>query len=306
MLFLGVPVWSGERIGVDHDRDGWFDGDEMAAGSDPTDPDSNNDGFWDLCDCTAPPPGCAGQPTPQVILSSVKGWLVTTNVFKLTYETDGLSSTRIEFGPDSNYGFFSGESQPLPAGSNHWKTRHTVFLRLDSTQGLLGLDDGSFFAIQILTEGQNGSSGQSGNITLVDSAIGPIPIFTVADNSDPNIRVGDLVVTAQRNGAMADYTAVVTIIDNDGVVQQGIEVAGRYTYFDSLGNITQEFPALAITDLAGQVTLPGSALQSVGDRTVFDLPMSINGGSSVKDPAVALKKFFAWPEGPSNWELTAP
>jgi hypothetical protein len=37
---MGVPPGSGDRMGIDRDRDTWLDGDELAAGSDPGDPAS--------------------------------------------------------------------------------------------------------------------------------------------------------------------------------------------------------------------------------------------------------------------------
>jgi len=40
VTFIGVPLGSGERAGVDRDRDGHLDGDELDAGSDPGDPAS--------------------------------------------------------------------------------------------------------------------------------------------------------------------------------------------------------------------------------------------------------------------------
>ncbi len=40
LTFTCVPVGSGRRMGVDADLDGWLDGDELASGSDPRDPNS--------------------------------------------------------------------------------------------------------------------------------------------------------------------------------------------------------------------------------------------------------------------------
>ena len=39
LTFTVVPKISERRIGVDRDADGWYDRDEMDAGSDPADPD---------------------------------------------------------------------------------------------------------------------------------------------------------------------------------------------------------------------------------------------------------------------------
>ena len=38
LTFTGVPPGSGTRLGIDRDRDGWFDGDELLGGGDPGNP----------------------------------------------------------------------------------------------------------------------------------------------------------------------------------------------------------------------------------------------------------------------------
>ncbi len=303
LLFFGVPVWSGERFGVDRDRDGVFDGDEAPLGLDETDPDSNDDGLWDICDPSPGTPGCsAAAGAPQVDVTSVKGWVVTANSFKITYETDGLTPTLVEFGPDTSYGFFTGDPDPLPARSNHWKRKHTAILRPQPGQGLSALDDGAPLNFRIHTRGQNGIPAVTGNFTTVDSEVGPIPVTTIPDAANPNVRVGSIDVTAQRNGSQVDYTATVTVIDNDGNPIQGATVNGRFTYF-SAGTITQDEPT-GTTDVNGEVTLLGSEIQSVGERAFFDVPMTINGAAGVASNITNV--FFTWPEGPSCVEVEAP
>jgi hypothetical protein len=40
ITYTCVPPGSGMRMGIDHDGDGFLDGDEIDAGSDPSDPNS--------------------------------------------------------------------------------------------------------------------------------------------------------------------------------------------------------------------------------------------------------------------------
>lgn len=40
LTYTAVPPGSGTRIGIDRDRDGYLDGDELEEGSDPADPAS--------------------------------------------------------------------------------------------------------------------------------------------------------------------------------------------------------------------------------------------------------------------------
>jgi mono/diheme cytochrome c family protein len=47
LVFIGLPPGNGKRFGVDHDRDGMFNGDEVVRGTDPWNPDSDGDGWPD-------------------------------------------------------------------------------------------------------------------------------------------------------------------------------------------------------------------------------------------------------------------
>lgn len=55
VTFMGVPMGSGQRLGIDRDRDGCSDGDELRQGTDPANPgllapDSDGDGIVDSVD----------------------------------------------------------------------------------------------------------------------------------------------------------------------------------------------------------------------------------------------------------------
>ena len=41
LVYTGVPLGAGRRLGIDRDRDTWLDRTEEALGTDPADPNSN-------------------------------------------------------------------------------------------------------------------------------------------------------------------------------------------------------------------------------------------------------------------------
>lgn len=293
LLILGVPVWSGERMGVDRDRDGVFDGDEVAQGLDPKDFDTDDDGLWDSYDPqpllnpnTILPVGA-----PQVVPNSVRVIHRTTNSAKIVYETDTFSPTRVEFGTTTSYGFFSGDPLVLPAGSNHWKRRHTVFLRPQPGQGLLGLEDGVNHHFRIHTRGQNGATAVTGDFESD-------PLLT--DRNVTNLRLQSINVTSVRTGSDVLWTATVQVTDNHGNPPAStVMLSCRFTHFSGT-TLMQQDPLTnnCATDAAGVITFTSTTnFQVPGDVTFFDIPMH----TFVSAPAA-----FAWPEGPSCVETTAP
>ena len=293
LLFLGVPVWSGERIGVDRDRDGVYDRDEPGLGLNPLDPDSDGDGMWDSYDPEPLNPNNTILPVgaPQVVPGSVRILFDTTNAVKIVYETDTFSPSRVEFGPTTAYGFFSGDPDQLPARSNRHKRRHAVFLRPQPDQGLMSLDDGTQYNFRILTRGQNGVAGQSANFTT-NGAI-------ETDVVNPNMRVESINLVASRNGSLVDYTATVKVVDNDGNALQGVQIRGRFAHYDSSGLIGTplEIDNL-VSDSQGIIVYTDqTSTQNPGDLTIFDIPMF---------DAFASPFFFHWPEGPHTEKLNAP
>ncbi len=302
LLFLGVPVWSGERIGVDRDRDGVFDGDELALGLNPVLPDSDGDGFWDICVVDPQGPGCGIVGAPSLVPGSVKITVATASTLKLVYETDGLSPTLIEFGTTIAYGFLSGEAVPLPAESNHWKRKHTAFIRPQLAQGLAALDDGQVYNFRIQTRGQNGTIGLSGNFSTVGMGPDPNdPNGTLTDQIGLNTRVESIVVVPVRIGTDVTYTATVTLVDSDGAPVVGATVNGRFTHIVGANPPLQD-PQSGTTDANGVVVLASTETQSLGDLTFFDIPMAVSGTMGVQNGT----GFFAWPEGPSCVETLAP
>ena len=294
LLFMGVPGWSGERLALDRDRDGVRDGDEVAQGLTPTNPDTDADGLWDSYD---PQPlaanGALPVGAPQVVPGSVQAFIFGANGARVTYETDTFSPTRIEFGPTTSYGFTSGDSFPLPTGaandSNLWKRRHVVFIRPQPGQNLPALDDGTLYHFRIHTQGQNGMTAVTADFDTGS------PLLT--DAASPNFRFESIALSATRTGLQVDYSAVVRAVDNDGQpAPVGSGVAARYTFYTASGFDSQAI-VIGTTDANGFATLTASTTnQATGDRTIFDIPMA----------QVLTATPFHWPEGAIADEILAP
>jgi len=307
LLFYGVPLWSGERIALDRDRDGVRDGDETAQGSNPRSPDSDGDGLWDGYDATPLDPVNNILPTvaPGVVPGSVQVIFANTNNIKVQYETDSWSPTRIEFGETPALGFFSGDDF-LPTGpgsrANQWKRKHTAFLRPQPVQGLPGLRDGTTYQFAIWTQGQNG-------MTLATSVS---VLAQTASDGGANARSETVIVTAVANGnGTHTYTATVDFILSTGLPVPGNDcVPGRFAIYDSAGNFTLVPLSQPLSGSQVVFTHTTSPNQQVtGDLTRFDLPMWLtvtDCNGNPPDPANPVFFPGRWPEGPSTFDVTAP
>ena len=288
LLFLGVPYWSGERIGVDRDRDGVFDGDEQVQGLDPTHPDTDGDGLWDSYDPQplANPNNVFPVGAPQVVPGSLDVIHTTSNSVKIVYETDTFSPTRVEFGPTANFGYFSGDPFPLPlppaGASNHWKRRHTVFLRPQPGQQLFDLSQSVLYHFRIHTQGQNGQTAVSNDFFL-DPANQP----TAADLVAPIPRISAISLTSQRVGSQVNYTATLLVTNNTGTIAPNITINTRFTFYTGT-TILSQVQVSGTSDAFGSLVLTASNQSQVaGDLTVFDIPFYLQSGMSI----------FSWPEG---------
>jgi DNA-binding beta-propeller fold protein YncE len=283
-LMLGVPPGSEKRLGVDRDRDGAFDHDEIAAGLDPTNPDTDGDGRWD------------GEPVSAIapnVQSLSVDWM-TTNSVKITYQTDALSPTRIEWGK-AGLGFTesAGDPFPLPTGSgsrsNLWKRHHTVSIRLT--------EENTAYDFRVVTQGQNGIQA---NHPVQTTA-------TLADDVGPSIVIQDVVLTSSTVGGTTQWNATVTISTDHGAPFQGANVRAVFTTFTAgIATAQQVVTTPGVTNPQGQVTLTLTVpAQGPGDGMAVDLPMGIldpvtgNGtGSSYNAPGFAPK----WSESPKRGE----
>ena len=299
-LFLGVPLGSGERFGVDKDRDGVFDQFEIDNGLDPEDevsgPVSN---IWDLY-------AHLGFPfiTPQVF--NVKVHYVTTNTVKLTWDTNIYSPSIVEFGKVSDGNFASRAGDPFDAGSfhlvgNQWKRRHMAFMRL--------LDSGTPYQFRIATltqfatyQAHTGTEQQVS--TSADTAGGTL--------EEDNIRIDDISLSKIATTATShEWGATVTVLDQNGVPAVGVSVSARFTeivddepFGQGLALDPADGDAVAVTDASGvaEFEFETSLEQSVGDpgdRTMFTVPelLDVDGNGTFEVPVVdPASRNFLWAE----------
>lgn len=259
VLFLGVPVHSGERLAHDRDRDGVKNRDEIALGTDPNAADSDGDLIWDGVDPNPTVPDTTLPILPAPVVSNVTIHYRTTNVIKLTYETDVPSITHVEFGKTTAYGSTYGDELGLPLSSNRWKRHHTAFLRL--------LEDGQTYHFRIVTKGQITALGGTADQTT----------SAPADHFAPNLRIRDLDVQTSTVGGITTVTATVVIEDNLGQPYQGADINGLWTFFRDLGAGPDPLIQLfgdGTTDATGTATIVISGGGVIpGDEMDFTIPM---------------------------------
>ena len=302
VVLLGTPVGSGERLGVDIDRDGVRDTDETNAGSDPRNPDTDGDGQWDGYDLD--PINPSAPPTGPVGVSNIQVRYATTNSVKITYETDAPSPTNMVYGLTTSYDREDGDPFPLPLAPNQsklWKTKHTVFIRA-------AVRDGAAYNFAIRTQGQNGVTSQTANLTT----------STEADSStlniNPNIRVTDITLIPVTGPPNVIWVANVKVEDNAGnPAAPGTQVRGIFTHFTG-GTPAIAVPVTANVGSGGIASLSTSFFgQSSGDATDFTIPQLVDsGGLTVINTSRSLPitpniPVFMWPEStPTSAKVTIP
>ncbi len=95
LTYTCVPPGSGQRVGVDRDQDGFFDQDEIDAGSDPADPFSTPGGASTTSTSTSstvPPP-----PTTSSTIPGLQGQAILGKSFLLRDPKPGLDPTKRTF-----------------------------------------------------------------------------------------------------------------------------------------------------------------------------------------------------------------
>lgn len=292
LLFVGVPPGSGDRIGIDRDRDGVRDDDEVTT--DPKDPDSDDDGLWDSY--------VHGVGAPQVM--NVKFVYATTDAIKITYDTDLLSPTILDFSEaGSPTTYHSGDGfQPVgPGTSNQWRRHHTAYIRPQPAQGLTALRPDTLYTYTIQTQGQDDQRSTS-------------PVF--AANADPNsrpdnFRCSSIVVFQSTNNGNGTFTFDVraTFQPTQGSPEmENKDVPGRFIFTDANGQTTFVNLKATITNSVATfvyMTSGGSSPQQAsGMPVILDLPMWLSvGGALVQFPDAAQGQ---WSDSVTTIQFIAP
>lgn len=286
LFFQGVPFWSGNRIGVDRDRDGLMDGNETVLGTDPTNPDTDGDGFWDSFDDNPLVPDVSVSHTEAPVISNLTVQSLNARTAKLVYETDIFSPTRVLYGETTEYGLDQGDDLVLAPGSNHWKRKHVVYLR--------SMKDGTLYNFQIQTRGQNGVEGADQNRTLTTLK----QLLPTVSGSDDTLHVETVTIEASQNGGETTFTATVTVFANDQLPVVDAMVNGKWTIYRG-GNVVNQFVAAAgTTDIDGVATMVVStSAAQPGDVIDYTVPMFIGDIQNIGAPGLVDingSRPFAW------------
>jgi hypothetical protein len=293
LLFAGVPSGSGERIGIDRDRDGLRDDDEITT--DPKNPDSNHDGIWD---------GVVVGTAPQVVNGSVQVVYATTDAIKISYETDLLSPTIVDFiesGGTTTYHSGDGFQAVGSGTSNEWRHRHTAFIRPQPPQGLTALSPRTTYNFTILTQGQ-------------DDLRATFPGFTASTDHNfftDTFRCSKLSVFQRTNNGNGTFTfdirAVFEATQGTPTID-GKVVPGRFILTDAndqLSFVNMSAPIVNGVATFRYTTLSGlPPQQASGKPVLLDLPMWLSvGGALVEFPDNAQGQ---WSDSVTSVETTAP
>ena len=102
--FLGLPLGSGWRRGIDQDYDLVLDLDEKVLGTDPLDPDTDGDGYTDGhevaqagMDPLVPDAGSTDTQPPGIV-GSARQVFVKTNTVKIEFTTTEMAQARVHLG----------------------------------------------------------------------------------------------------------------------------------------------------------------------------------------------------------------
>lgn len=295
ILLMGVPFRSGERIGVDVDRDGLFDRFEISIAFDPRKADSDDDGIWDTYEYWTP--------TPSVAIRNVVPQWATTNTIKVTYDTNIPVPTSVSYGVNQMAGDLEKDAQgnwiPLSGSSNRWKKHHTAFLRQ--------LPDGASVLFTINSQIPGGPVVQHGALYGWNTLPDGLGLNPVDNPLNPNIRVTALSLSSTGSAGSRTWTANVTVKTNAGQAVRGVIVRGVFLRFRNInGQDVPQAPAvqkeaIAITDVNGvalvqvQEGVDWPADQSPCDIVRFTIPATID-----RDPGSGV----TWGQ-PITWKATA-
>lgn len=212
LALIGTSVGSGRRLSIDTDMDCLGNGDEIAASTSPTNPDSDGDGFPDGYEVRlASNPTLPGStPTDAVdpqVTAAVVSWF-NSNVAKVRWSTDEESPSRLRIFEQVSGGpevlVFEGEEPQL-------KRYHVMVGR--------GLEPGRTYRAEVEAE------DPSGNLSTPPHDLG---LFTTQSHLFDSVHLASTTIThlATNPNGTERYQLDFHVVDEDGNDVQGAEIVG--------------------------------------------------------------------------------
>lgn len=249
LTFLGVPVGSGWRIGVDRDADELADGDEIATSS--IDPDSDGDSFRDGYELLhganpADPLSVPSNPIAPVITQATLAF-ESSVVAKFRWETSGEASGRITLrDPATNVALATFiDRRPV--------RRHVMVVR--------GLEPGRSYLAEIDGADANGNF----------AAVWSIPFVATAHFFESVHSETVVLASTGTNAANQELLqATFTVHGEEGALIDGATVSGRFIEWVG-GQAATITPFSSAPTSAGVTTAPHTSLHVDGSGAFVEV-----------------------------------
>ncbi len=260
LTFLGAPVGSGVRLGLDADMDQLLDGDEPGHGTSASNPDSDRDGFPDGYevrlgsdpDDPGSLPG-ADNADPQISGEAV-GW-ENSQVARVRWATDEESPSRAQVVETSSATVVWEGEEPQP------KTAHTMVVR--------GLDPGGTYDVVLEAEDPAGRTATSTVLAGVTAQPHLFESVHIQNTTLSQLAVGCTAVPGPGPGPIGQLVchylleARFKVVDQDGQAVAGAVVDAKLVEW-TVGGGTEP-PQLASTSASN-----GSGVAKVNFTTQLE------------------------------------
>lgn len=258
--FIGVPVGSGHRLGLDGDMDFLPDGEESFFGASKEAADWDGDGApdgYEVRNGTDPNDGNV-EPTetvaPGITPPAAPDWS-NSNIAKIRWTTDEEATSRIV-----------ARSVTGPIAMN--RTFEETQFKKDHVLVVRGMNPGQTYSFTIEGEDPNGNAAAPQQLT---HAMNPHLFDSV------HVKSVTLLVGTTTGGAVT-VRVTATVVDQNGIPVKGCTLSGKTLEWLPGGTSTvTAFPAHAASNAQGRVSFAYTAVNGLGSgATVEPIVISID------------------------------